>query len=278
MAASIGKVLLRANSVPANLSILCREHQLTCSVRSLSTSQRWTSRISPAWFQQESVQVPTPHPATDTREATLNATLQHEDYFGVKDLATLRDLFNARVHLGHNSGLRHPSMSPYIFGARQGCDIIDLEQTLPLLQQALNVTGHIVYRGGMVLFLSRQMQVLPWVERLARELGEYSHCRPWQRGTFTNSSSLFGTLPIYPELCIFLGTQDTVFETHRGVTEASKLLIPTVGIVDTNCDVDPITYPVPGNDDSPVALHFYMHLFRSVILKAKEKRKADGVK
>lgn len=168
-------------------------------------------------------------------------------------------------------------MTPYIFGSRQDCDIIDLEQTLPLLQQALNITGHIVYRGGMVLILSRQMQVLPWVERLAREVGEYAHCRPWQRGTFTNASNLFNTLPIYPELCIFFGTLDTVFETHRGVTEASKLLIPTVGIVDSNADADPLTYPVPGNDDSPASLHFYMGLFRDVIMKAKEKRKLDGV-
>ena len=61
------------------------------------------------------------------------------------------------------------------------------------------------------------------------------------------------------------------------MAEASKLLIPTVGIVDTNCDADPITYPVPGNDDSPAALHFYMGLFKTVILKAKEKRKLDGI-
>ncbi|RUS87521.1 hypothetical protein EGW08_004697 [Elysia chlorotica] len=277
MAASIRRAVLKACSVPANVSILCREHQLTCSVRSLSASQRWMSRVSPICHQQDSMPEPTPLPVADTREATLNATLQHEDYFGVKDLANLRDLFNARVHLGHNSGLRHPSMSPYIFGSRQGCDMIDLDQTLPLLCQALNVTGHVVYRGGMLLFLSRQTQVLPWVERLAREVGEYSHCRPWRTGTFTNASSLFGTLPIYPELCIFLGTQDTVFETHRGVIEASKLLIPTVGVVDTNCDAEPITYPVPGNDDSPAALHFYMGLFRSVVLRAKARRKADGV-
>ncbi|GFO45674.1 30S ribosomal protein s2 [Plakobranchus ocellatus] len=98
-----------------------------------------------------------------------------------------------------------------------------------------------------------------------------------QQGTFTNASSLFGTLPIYPELCIFLGTQDTVFETHRGVTEASKLLIPTVGIVDTNCDAEPVTFPVPGNDDSPASMHFYMGLFKTIILRAKEKRKLDGI-
>ena len=61
-------------------------------------------------------------------------------------------------------------------------DIIDLEQTLPLMLQALDVTAHVVYRGGMVLFLSRHLQTLPWVERMARDVGEYSHCRPWSKG------------------------------------------------------------------------------------------------
>ncbi len=87
------------------------------------------------------------------------------------------------MHLGHNCGLRHESMTRYIFGERQGTDIIDLDQTLPLLQHALDVCAHVVYRGGMVLFLCRNQQVLPWVERMALEVGEYSHCRPWMRGT-----------------------------------------------------------------------------------------------
>lgn len=73
-------------------------------------------------------------------------------------------------------------MTPYIFGSRQGTDIIDLEQTVPLLQHALDVTAHIAYRGGMVLFLSRNQQMLPWIERMAAEIGEYSHCRPWRKG------------------------------------------------------------------------------------------------
>ena len=64
-------------------------------------------------------------------------------------------------------------------------DIIDLEQTVPLMQQALDVTAHVVYRGGMVLFLSRHLQTLPWVERMARDVGEYSHCRPWSKGNMS---------------------------------------------------------------------------------------------
>ncbi|KAK0063778.1 28S ribosomal protein S2 mitochondrial [Biomphalaria pfeifferi] len=211
-------------------------------------------------------------------QTLLDIALQHKDYFGLKHLVTLRDLFNARVHYGHNAGLRHESMTPYIYGCRQGIDIIDLEQTLSLLEQALNVCAHIVYRGGMVLFVCRNLQFLPWVEKTVRELGEYAHCRPWKRGIFTNAANIFNTLPIYPELCIFLGTQDTVFETHRAVVESNKLLIPSIGILDTNTDcASLITYPIPGNDDSPESLALYLHLFKTAILKAKEKRKQDGI-
>ncbi|XP_059141110.1 small ribosomal subunit protein uS2m-like [Physella acuta] len=221
------------------------------------------------------------HQAANLRDDELlskvESAVQQEDYFGVKKLVTLKDLFQARVHLGHNAGLRHESMTPFLFGTRQGVDIIDLEQTLPLLQHALNVCGHIVYRGGMVLFLSRNMQLLPWIEKAAQEIGEYAHCRPWQRGTFTNASNIFGTLPIYPDVCIFLGTHDTVFETHKGVIESSKLLIPSIGIVDTNVDCSLVTYCVPGNDDTPDALHLYLKLFTNVIQRAKAKRAEDGI-
>lgn len=88
-------------------------------------------------------------------------SLQHEDYFDVKSLVTLKDLFSARVHLGHKAGSRNIYMSPYIFGCRQGVDIIDLEQTLVRLQDAMNFTAHIAYRGGIILFLSRHNQMLP---------------------------------------------------------------------------------------------------------------------
>jgi len=204
-------------------------------------------------------------------------SLQHEDYFDVKSLVTLKDLFSARVHLGHKAGSRNIYMSPYIFGCRQGVDIIDLEQTLVRLQDAMNFTAHIAYRGGIILFLSRHNQMLPVIEKTAADCGEFSHCRYWKGGTFTNSTIQFQSETRLPDLCIFLNTLNNAFLSHRAMTEATKLLIPIVGIVDTNCDPRLATYPVPGNDDSPSAITLYCRLFKEAILKGKAKRKEDGL-
>ncbi|CAL1540397.1 unnamed protein product [Lymnaea stagnalis] len=256
----------------------CSEILATYNVKSFGSAVNIQRCQSSGLNTQQAVSPSEVYTKASENLSTFEAAIQHEDYFGLKNLVTLQDLFQARVHLGHNVGLRHESMSPYIYGTRQGVDIIDLEQTLPLLHDALNFCAHIVYRGGMILFLCRNMQFLPKVEQTAREVKEYSHCRPWLRGTFTNSANMFNSLPIYPELCIFLNTQDTVFETHRGVVEASKLLVPTIGIVDTNVDcANLIAYPIPGNDDSPASLQLFLDLFKTAIIRAKEKRKEDGI-
>lgn len=203
--------------------------------------------------------------------------LQHDDFFGVKGLVKLRQLFECNVHLGHNSGLRSETMSPYIFGSRMGTDIIDLEQTVPMLQHALDVTANITYRGGIVLFLSRHLQTLPWVERMALEVGEYSQCRPWRRGVFTDATNIFGTVPMYPDLCVFFHCQDTVFEPHKGIVESAKMLVPTIGICDTNVLNSDLTYHVPGNDDTPKAIHLYIKLFKEAVMRGKQRRKEDGL-
>lgn len=114
--------------------------------------------------------------------------MEHPDFFRVAELFTLKDLFYARVHLGHNKGVRNPLMMPYIFGTRLQTDIIDLEQTVPLLQQALNFTAHVAFRGGIIMFVSRHQQLMPHIEATAEECGEYSHCREWKGGTFTNAN------------------------------------------------------------------------------------------
>ncbi|XP_076436381.1 small ribosomal subunit protein uS2m-like [Babylonia areolata] len=204
-------------------------------------------------------------------------SLRHEDYFNLKPLVTLRDLFAARVHLGHKIGSRNVFMSPYIFGSRQDIDIIDLEQTLPRLHDALNFTAHIVYRGGIVLFLSRHSQMMPLIEKTAGECGEYSHCRYWKGGTFTNATVQFQAETRLPDVCIFLNTLNNAFQVHRAMVEATKVLIPIVGVVDTNCDPRLVTYPVPGNDDSPTAVALYCRLFKEAILRGKAKRKEDGL-
>lgn len=199
--------------------------------------------------------------------------LSHPDFFNVADLVSTKDLFDARVHLGHNKGVRNPEMTPYIFGTRLKTDIIDLDQTLPLLRYALNVTAHIAFRAGVIMFVSRHQQTLPIVEKTALECGEFSHCREWKGGTFTNANVQFNAITRLPDLVIFLSTHDTVFEQHKALVESAKLNIPTVGILDTSCDPSLVTYPVPGNDDSAESILLYCHLFKQAILLGKEKRK-----
>ena len=209
--------------------------------------------------------------ADETRDVV--DPLTHPDYFGVADLFTMRDLFDARAHIGHKVGVRNAYVAPYIFGSRLGVDIIDLEQTTPRLVHALNFAAHVAYRGGVVLFVSRNPQTLHLVERTAAECGEYAHCRFWKGGSFTNATVQFAAVTRLPDVCVFISTHDTVFEQHTAVAECAKMNIPTIGIIDSSCDPRLFTYPVPGNDDTPAAVQLYCRLFKEAILAAKAKRK-----
>uniref|UniRef100_A0A0K8T184 Small ribosomal subunit protein uS2m n=1 Tax=Lygus hesperus TaxID=30085 RepID=A0A0K8T184_LYGHE len=203
----------------------------------------------------------------------LPKVLEHPDYFEVAKLFTISDLFNARVHLGHREGSLDERMKPYIFGSRLGHLIIDLDKTRSLLTAALNFTAHVAYRDGIILFVSQNPQNSFMVERLAKEVSEFAHTRYWRLGMLTNSSMMFGAMTRLPDLIIVLNTLTTVLDEHLAITEAAKMAIPVVGIVDTNCNPNLITYPVPGNDDTPVAVNLYCSLFKAAILKGKQKKK-----
>lgn len=214
---------------------------------------------------------------TESDRSPETEVLDKSDFFGVKNLVKMRALYNARVHLGHKTGCRNPYTTPFLFGSRMDIDILDLEITTEYLREALNFTAHIAYRGGIILFISRSKQNMITVERTAKECGEYAHCRYWTGGIFTNSVLQFGSMTRLPDLCIFINTLNSVFEQHVAVTDAAKLSIPTIGIIDSNCDPRLITYPVPGNDDTPNSVELYCNLLKKAILKGKEKRKADGL-
>ncbi|XP_042537119.1 28S ribosomal protein S2, mitochondrial isoform X1 [Dipodomys spectabilis] len=210
---------------------------------------------------------------SDLQSKLLEEPLHHADFFNVKELFSVKSLFDARVHLGHKAGCRHRFMEPYIFGSRLDQDIIDLEQTAAHLQLALNFTAHVAYRKGIILFVSRNRQFTHLIENTARNCGEYAHTRYFKGGLLTNATLLFGPTVRLPDLIIFLHTLNNVFEPHVAVRDAAKMNIPTVGIVDTNCNPCLITYPVPGNDDSPAAVHLFCRLFQTAIKRAKEKRR-----
>lgn len=164
-------------------------------------------------------------------------------------------------------------MEPYLYGCRLEQDIIDLEQTVEHLQLALNFTAHVAYRGGIILFISRRRQFGHLVECTARECGEYAHTRYWQGGLFTNADTQYSPGVRLPDLIIFLSTLNNVFQQHIGIRDAAKMNIPTVGVVDTNCNPSLLTYPVPGNDDTPAAMELYCRLFKMTISRAKDRRR-----
>lgn len=200
----------------------------------------------------------------------LSYSLSHPDYFGVKDLVNLEDLFNARVHLGHKTGMWNPLMKPYLYGSRVGVHIFDLSQTLELLHTALNVTAHVAYRAGIVLFINERPQFEGLTQRAARESGEYFITQRWRGGSFTNSYMLLGTMRL-PDLMIFT----SVPPSKTAIKEAAMACVPSIGVLDSDCNPNLIMYPVPGNDDSPSALKLYHRLFTEAILLGKDKRKAD---
>lgn len=186
---------------------------------------------------------------------------------------TVADLFNARVHYGHKIGSLNDNMKPYIYGARLNHLIFDLNTTAEHLLKALNFAAHIAYRDGIILLVCRHPQNANIVERTAMECGEFSHTRYWRGGIFTNSTFQFQAVTRLPDLCIFFNTLNTVLLEHVGIKDAAKMLIPTIGICDTNSNPNLITYPVPGNDDSPASIELYCNLFKKAILLGKEKRK-----
>ncbi|CAB3993801.1 28S ribosomal S2, mitochondrial [Paramuricea clavata] len=205
-------------------------------------------------------------------EGHQNDPLQEPDFFQVSKLFSVRDLLNANIHLGHHEGCWNPFMKPYLYGSRERFHIIDLDKTATHLKLALNIMSHVAYRRGVILFVSTHPQFEELVQQTARDAGEYFVTRQWNIGTFTNSNILLDTTRL-PDLVVL--TNLTMF--GRGappVKEAAQCNIPSVGVVDSDCDPRLITYPIPGNDDTPSAMELYCRLFKEAILNAKEYRES----
>lgn len=168
-------------------------------------------------------------------------------------------------------------MKCFIYGSRLGHLIFDLNQTAELLREALNFAAHMAYLDAIILFISRNPQTSLLVEKTAIECGEFAHTREFSDATFPNSVTAFRGVTRLPELCIFLNTLNPVLDQHIAVAHAAKMGIPTIGVVDTNCNPNLITYPVPGNDDTPSAIELYCKLFKQAILLGKEARKKQNV-
>lgn len=211
---------------------------------------------------------------------------------------TMRGLLEAGAHFGHQSHRWNPKMAPYIFGARNNIHIIDLAQTVPLLHQALKAVSDTVAKGGRVLFVGTKRQAQDQIADSARRSAQYFINSRWLGGTLTNWKTISGSINRLRKLDELLsagaqgvtkkerllltrerdkleralggikdmgGTPDLIFviDTNKeqlAIKEANRLKIPVVAILDTNCDPDGVTYPIPGNDDAGRAIALYCDL------------------
>jgi len=211
---------------------------------------------------------------------------------------TMRQLLEAGVHFGHQSQRWNPRMAPYIYGARNGIHIIDLTQTVPMLDQALQVVRETVAKGGRVLFVGTKRQASGPIAEAAEKSAQYYMNHRWLGGTLTNwktVSQSIGRLRMIDEameggaegltkkerlgmerdqsklqaslggIREMGGTPDLLFvidvkKEALAIAEANKLGIPVVAVVDTNCSPDGVDYVIPGNDDAARAISLYCDL------------------
>ncbi|WP_163850207.1 30S ribosomal protein S2 [Pseudooceanicola aestuarii] len=211
---------------------------------------------------------------------------------------SMRQLLEAGVHFGHQTQRWNPRMGEFIYGARNGIHILDLTQTVPMLDQALQVIRDTVARGGRVLFVGTKRQASLPVAEAAEKCAQYYMNHRWLGGTLTNwktvSQSInrlkaideqmehgaegltkkerLGMEREQAKLQASLGgiremggVPDLLFvidvkKEALAIAEAKKLGIPVVAIVDTNCSPDGIDYIIPGNDDAARAISLYTDL------------------
>ncbi len=211
---------------------------------------------------------------------------------------TMRQLLEAGVHFGHQTQRWNPKMDQYIYGSRNGIHIMDLTQTVPMLDAALNVIRETVAKSGRVLFVGTKRQASGPIAEAAEKCAQYYMNHRWLGGTLTNwqtvSQSIsrlraideqatmgfegltkkerLGMERDHAKLQASLGgiaemggRPDLLFiidvkKEALAVAEAKKLGIPIVAVVDTNCSPDGIDYPIPGNDDASRAISLYCDL------------------
>ncbi len=211
---------------------------------------------------------------------------------------TLRQLLEAGVHFGHQTHRWNPLMDPFIYGSRNGIHIMDLTQTVPLLDAALNVIQQTVAKGGSILFVGTKRQASKAVADAAERSAQYYVNHRWLGGMLTNWKTISLRIGALKEFDAKLesgaegmtkkerlnmerqqgklqsslggiremgGTPDLIFviDTNKeslAIAEAKKLGIPVIAVLDTNSDPRGIDYPIPGNDDAARSIALYCDL------------------
>jgi small subunit ribosomal protein S2 len=217
---------------------------------------------------------------------------------------TMRQLLEAGVHFGHHTRRWNPKMAPYIFGVRNGVQIIDLEQTVPMLHRGLQAIRDVAAGGGRVLFVGTKRQAQEVIADAAKRCGQYYVNHRWLGGMLTNFKTISQSIKRLRELDERINEQNSgltkrelleltrdrdkleralggikemgglpdilfIVDTNKeaiAVQEANKLKIPVVAVLDSNSIPDGIAYPIPGNDDAMRAIHLYCELVSGAVL------------
>ncbi|MDA3887644.1 MAG: 30S ribosomal protein S2 [Allgaiera sp.] len=211
---------------------------------------------------------------------------------------SMRQLLEAGVHYGHQTQRWNPKMGEYIYGDRNGIHILDLTQTVPMLDAALNFIRDTVAKNGRILFVGTKRQASKPVAEAAEKCAQYYMNHRWLGGTLTNWQTVSKSIQRLKQLDELLsqgaegltkkerlgmereqtklqaslggiremgGVPDALFvidvnKEDLAILEAKKLGIPVVAIVDTNCSPKGIDYIIPGNDDAARAIALYCDL------------------
>jgi small subunit ribosomal protein S2 len=217
---------------------------------------------------------------------------------------TLRQLLEAGVHFGHHTRRWNPKMGPYLFGIRNQVHIIDLQQTVPMLDRALRAVRDVTAAGGRVLFVGTKRAAAEHVADAAKKCGQYYVNHRWLGGMLTNWKTITGSIKRLRQIEDLVGgdtlglTKKEVLEITRdrdkldralggikemgglpdilfiidtnkeklAIEEATKLGIPVVAVLDSNSDPTGVTYPIPGNDDAIRAITLYCDLIAGAVL------------
>ena len=229
---------------------------------------------------------------------------------------TLRQLLEAGVHFGHQTQRWNPRMEEFIYGERNGIHIMDLTQTVPMLDAALNVARETVAKGGRILFVGTKRQASTAIAEAAEKCAQYYMNHRWLGGTLTNWQTVSQSINRLKALDEKMatgsegltkkerlgmereqsklqaslggitqmgGVPDLLFvidvkKEALAVAEANKLGIPVIAVVDTNCSPSGVDYIIPGNDDAARAISLYCDLIaRSALDGMTEQMGAAGV-
>ena len=222
---------------------------------------------------------------------------------------TMRDMLQAGVHFGHRTRFWNPKMKPYIFGARNKIHIINLEHSLPMFNDALNFLSSVAARKGKILFVGTKRSASKIVREEAARCDQFFVDKRWLGGMLTNYKTIRQSINRLKELekqsedgtfekltkkeALLLsremakleasiggiknmgGLPDALFvidadHEHIAISEARKLGIPVVAVVDSNSNPDGVDYVIPGNDDAIRAIQLYLSSAAETIIDGRQ--------